>query len=261
MRPVRFLSARGRSAVAAVVLGASVLASVQCGKRLFRQYEYEEEIYLYLDGSATVIVNASIPALVALRGLDHDTNPRAAVDRAKIRRFYESDVTQVTRVSRPWRRANRRFVHVRVETRDIRALARAAPFAWSVYRLVERGGSYTYTQRLGAAAGKPVDAGWDGSEIVAVRMHVPSRVEFHNAPSREVERGNILAWEQPLRDRLAGRPVNLHVRMETGSILARTLTIFGLSLAAALALMASIVWWVVRKGRSVQGPSGTRAGV
>jgi len=35
---------------------------------LFRQYEYEEEIYLSLDGRATVYVNTSIPALNALRG-------------------------------------------------------------------------------------------------------------------------------------------------------------------------------------------------
>ena len=45
------------------------------------QYEYEEEIYLELDGSATVVVNASIPALVALRGLPLDPNPEARIDR------------------------------------------------------------------------------------------------------------------------------------------------------------------------------------
>ena len=33
---------------------------------------------------------------------------------------------------------------------------------------------------------------------------VPSRIRYHNAPSRVEERGNILSWEQPLRDRLMG---------------------------------------------------------
>ena len=38
------------------------------GAGLFRQYEYEEEMYLSLDGTATVYVNSSVPALNALRG-------------------------------------------------------------------------------------------------------------------------------------------------------------------------------------------------
>ena len=37
------------------------------GRGLTRQYEYEQDIYLDLDGSASVIVNASIPALIAPR--------------------------------------------------------------------------------------------------------------------------------------------------------------------------------------------------
>ena len=45
--------------VAALLLSA-------CGGRLVKkQYEYEEELYLGLDGAATLNVNASVPALVA----------------------------------------------------------------------------------------------------------------------------------------------------------------------------------------------------
>ena len=40
-----------------------------CSLPFGREYEYEEQLYLDVDGSATVIVNASMPALVALRGL------------------------------------------------------------------------------------------------------------------------------------------------------------------------------------------------
>ena len=44
-----------------------------------------------------------------------------------------------------------------------------------------------------AAAGQDVgDVGWDGEELVAVRLHLPSRVTFHNSPSREIQRGNII---------------------------------------------------------------------
>ncbi len=46
-----------------------------------------EEIYLKLDGSATVIVNSSIAALIALRGLDESPDPASQPDRDKIRAF------------------------------------------------------------------------------------------------------------------------------------------------------------------------------
>ena len=48
-------------------LSLLVLAAAACsGSGFFRQYEYEEEVYLALAGTATVFVNASVPALVAL---------------------------------------------------------------------------------------------------------------------------------------------------------------------------------------------------
>jgi hypothetical protein len=245
-----------RAAAMMVLVGTMVLASVGC-RGVFRQYEYEEEIYLKLDGSADVVVNTSIPALVALHGADLSTDPSVSIDRDKLRAFYQSPTTQVTRVSRPWRRFGRRFIQVRVATSDVRSLGRAAPFAWSVYRMDRRAGLYVYRQTLGAPMGKPVgNVGWNGSELVAVRMHVPSKIPYHNAPSRQVERGNILGWEQPLSDRLAGKPIEIEVRMETASILARTLLIFALSAAAALTLLAAIVFWVRRAGRTA--PAGAR---
>ena len=70
------------------------------------------------------------------------------------------------------------------------------------------------------------NVGWSGDELVAFRLHLPSRVPFHNPPSHEIERGNIIAWEQPLAARLKGEPVDIEVHMETESILVRTLTLF-----------------------------------
>jgi hypothetical protein len=238
-----------RRAAAAVLAGVIVIGSLGCGRGLFRQYEYEEEIYLKIDGSADIVVNTSIAALAALRGAALPTDPDAQVDRDRVRALYPSPATTVTRVSRPWRRAGRRFVQVRVQTANIRALSQAAPFAWSAYRFDTKDGLFVYRQTMGAPAGAPpAHAGWDGSEVVAVRMHIPAKIRYHNAPSKEVERGNIVEWEQPLRDRLAGKPIDIEVRMETESILARTLLIFGISAAAALSLLAVIVLWVRRAG-------------
>ena len=90
-----------RRFVAGTVLGALVLAVSACGSGgLFgREYEYEEEIYLKVDGSATVVVNASLPALSALRGAPSFDDGNAGVDRDAVRRFFQSPVTDVTRVS------------------------------------------------------------------------------------------------------------------------------------------------------------------
>jgi len=231
-----------------------LLVAAGCSSRnLARQYEYEEEVYLRLDGAATVVVNASLPALAALRGLPLDPSPTARVDREKVRQLFASPAARVTRVSRPWRRAGRRFVQVRLETGDIRTLGQSPVFGWSQYRLDDRDPLLIYTQRMGPPAGaRPAGVNWDGSETIAVRLHVPSRIEYHNAPSGDVERGNILSWEQALGERLAGKPLEIEVRMQRQSILARTLTVFGVAVSAAMLLLAAIVLWVKRKGSRLE---------
>jgi len=45
-----------------VIALAAAVAAAGCGGLLKKQYEYEEELYLSLDGSATLSVNASVPA-------------------------------------------------------------------------------------------------------------------------------------------------------------------------------------------------------
>src|SRR5215216_4930871 len=138
---------------------ALVFALAGCRTLLPRQYEYEEELYLSLDGSATMYVNGSVPALIALRGLQLDPNPRQPVDRTRVRELYESVVTHVTRVSTS-RRAGRRFVHLRLDVSDVRRLSEVRPFAWSTYRFVHTTDEYVYKQTVGAAAAVQVgDAG------------------------------------------------------------------------------------------------------
>ena len=122
-------------------------------------------------------------------------------------------------------------------------LAEAAPFAWSTYQLDRSDSVVTYQQTLGPSAGKAVgDVGWRGDELVAFRLHLPSRVPFHNSPSHEIERGNIIVWQQLLTDRLKGQPVSIEVQMERQSILTRTLTLFALT--------------IVRRWQRLRSPSG-----
>lgn len=222
---------------------AAVLLSLACGNLISRKYEYEEEIFLALDGSASVYVNASVPALVALRGLKLPVDPNARLDRQVVRALYETPVSHVTSVTSS-RRDGRRYVHLRIDVPDIRRLSEAAPFAWSSYRFHEANAEFEYTQTLSAAAAQDVgNVGWSGGELVALRAHLPSKVTHENAAG-QVQRGNIVAWEQPLADRLKGVPLEAQVRMETESILYRTLALFGAMMAAVVATFAAAIWFV-----------------
>jgi hypothetical protein len=242
------MSSFPRQALALTALALLLLAS--CARPFGRQYEYEEDVYIDLDGSATVIVNTSMAALAALHGLEVPLDPSAPIDREAIREMYTSPVTEVTRVSRPWRRDGRRFVQVRLDVSDVRKLPSVKPFAWASYAFVPRGEGLQFVQEIGPSAGRPVgDVGWDGNELVAVRLHVPSRVTYHNAPSKLVERGNILTWEQSLRARLAGEPLQVDARFGSQRILVLTVALFLAAMWAAAVTLGGLIWWVVRKGR------------
>ena len=199
------------AAASLAALVCAALASAACGNGgLFRQYEYEEDVYLSLDGSATVYVNSSLAALDALRGATFDTAPSARFSRDQVRAFFTTPVTRVVSVSDS-RRGNRRFAHVRMDVRDVRRLAEAAPFAWSSYQFALEDGRYVYRQDVGAAAPEAAPGvhavNWTGAELVAFRLHLPSDVVDHNAGDANHKRGNILVWEQTLADRLQGRPL------------------------------------------------------
>jgi hypothetical protein len=215
---------------------------------IFRQYEYDEEVYLSLDGTATVWVNSSLAALNALRGTAFEATPTARVDNAAIRAYYTSPTTRVTRISQS-RRDGRRFVHVRVDVDDVRRLGEIAPFAWSRYEFRHDGDLFIYRQTVGESAGKDAGtAGWDGREIVAFRLHLPSKIRHQNT-RRDVRRGNILEWEQPLADRLRSVPLVFEANMDAQSILYRTLWLFGATFAVVAVAFVAVIWWVMRRAK------------
>jgi len=244
---------RTRRVAAAVV----ALAFAGCANPLGRQYEYEEQLYLSVNGSATVIVDASIPALVALRNVALDPAPNAQADREEIRQTLASAGCGDVRVGQPWRRKGRRFVQVRISTDDVRALSSCALLSWSTYALgKDPDGTLRFTETVGAPdGGNPGKVNWTGEEIVGFKLHLPSRILEHNVKrlpdgqNGAVERGNILTWEQRLTDRMAGKPIEMRVRVESESILYRTLWLFAGAFALALVVLAMIVWLTMRRGR------------
>jgi hypothetical protein len=249
------MSLRARGALLGIVLAA--LAAAACSNQIFgKQYEYEEDLYVALDGSGTLIVNASLPALKALRGIDV-ARENSRVDRDALRDAYTTPVTEVDRISRPWRRSGRQFIQIRLNVPDVKKLGEAPPFSWSRYELAQKDGHHVFKQHVGASALQPgtlQNVGWTGKEIVAFRLHLPSRIRYHNSRDLETnatnatERGNILRWEQQLADRLEGAPVDVEVQMESQSILYRTLWLFAGAFVAAVALIGFLIWLTIRHG-------------
>jgi len=258
-----------RAALVAIVLAATAAA---CGGRgpLGPDYEYEEDVTLSMDGSATVVVNASIVALDALRGMALDPDARTDQLRDQVRALYESPYTNVGRISM-WTRRGRRFVGIHVGVPDIQALPKAAPFSWATYALRPDGDQVTFRQTLSKppAPVRPPPQ-WRGDEIVAFRLHLPARIRFQNSryldggESRPASRGNILTWEQRLHQRLQGKPIAyaedrtpdvMEVRMDRESILYRTLWLFAIAFVAALLVLAGLIWLTMRKGRDEQEPT------
>jgi hypothetical protein len=255
-----------RAVAAAVVVAATVTACSGRGP-LGPEYEYEEDLTLGLNGSATLVVNASVPALVTLRGLPLNPDPRSRVDQLKtqIEDVYASPYTRVGRIS-TWTRHGRRFVGIHLTVTDVRSLPKAPPFSGEVYDLHESGDQIVYKHRLGRTGthvGLVPGAGWQGNEIVAFRLHLPARIRFHNTRDLRTNapvspaRGNILTWEQRMVDRLAAKPIGyaqdktpdvMEVWMDRQSILYRTLWLFGFAFVTAVLVIALLIWLTMRRG-------------
>lgn len=123
---------RRRTLVLVAICVSLATATIGCDL-LGREYEYEEQVYLDASGSATVVIDSSVPALVALRGLAIDPSPTARIDREAIRRMLTAAGCDVVRIPEPWRRHGRRFLQIRLAANDVRDLSRCALTSWSSY--------------------------------------------------------------------------------------------------------------------------------
>jgi hypothetical protein len=254
----RVVRVRGvRRFLVIVCMAAIAIAGTSCSNLVARQYEYDEQTYLSTDGSATVVISASVAALVTLRGLPFDAAPSARLDSDDVRRVFEGAGCDVERASRPWRRDGRRFVQARLRVADVRQASACGALAWSTYQFDVSPEQIHFIQTVGTPTGvRPAGVAWDGQELVAFKLHLPSRVTYQNVRRLSdgepgtVERGNILTWEQRLSDRMAGTPIVMEVRTEAESILYKTVTLFAGAFAAAVMVLIALIWYTVRRGRT-----------
>ena len=257
--------------IAACVFLAAFLSSA-CSNPFAPQYEYEEQVYLEVDGRASVVIDTSLPALVALRGGAIDP-AIASADRAAVRKLVTAAGCQVDNVSRFWTRHGRQFVQIQISAAHVKDLPACRLLSWSTYSLEnittdKVAAGLRFQQHLGPpsppglrpasppspAEGETASTKWLGDEIVAFKVHLPSRIVDHNVKlfdgsNGTTERGNILTWAQTFADRRAGKPLDMSADMDGKSILHTTLWLFAGAFAAAVALLVVSIWLVIRKGR------------
>ena len=256
--------------IAICVFLAALLGSA-CANPFAPQYEYEEQVYLEVDGRASVVIDTSLLALAALRGSAIDPAIATATDRNVVRRLVTAAGCQVDDVSRFWTRHGRQFVQIQVSAAHVKDLPACRLLSWSTYSLdkIDAGpfaGGLRFQQHLGppspsglrraspSSPGEATSTNWAGDELVAFKVHLPSRILDHNVKllngtNGTTERGNILTWAQTLTDRRAGKPLDMRADMDGKSILHTTLWLFAGAFAAAVALLVVSIWLVIRKGR------------
>ena len=197
-------------------------------------------------------VNASVAALVALRGLSLPLDPNARLDRTIVRDIYNTPVSRVASVTTS-RREGRRYVHLRIEVDDIRRLGEAAPFAWSTYRYLE-GDTFEFGQHVQASAGKEVgNVGWGGDELSGCACTCPARSQTTTHLRAGSSAATSLCGNSRWRSAVKGTPLEVQARMEKESILFRTLALFGAMGVLVVFTFIAAIWFV--KSRKPVSPS------
>ena len=227
-------------AVLAVLLALSLRGCVA--------YEYEQEFWIRVDGSGSVNVTARPELWAAMKGLCGAQAADESDARQAVRALFESSGLRVRRVTLT-HRGGRPYLFVAADFTDVNRLAETPAFPDLSLSLRPEGENLRLEGRWSRPPGLP-DVGVDARDgLMAVRFHLPSKVYSHRNAFAGVERGNIVGWRETVTEALAGRPLEFGAVMDRRSILRSTVGLFAIAIAAALAILSSVLGWVVRKGR------------
>jgi hypothetical protein len=222
------------------------LSLLAAGTRACLTYEYEHEFWLRVDGSGTVNVTGRPALWAAFKGLGDPRNPDPAALREAVRACFEKAGLRVRRVT-VTRRGGRPYLFVSADFTDLNALSESPAFPDLRIGLRRVEGRL----ELDGTWARPPDAPEAGERegLMAVRFHLPSKLYSHKGAIDGLERGNIVSWRQTVGDGLDGKPLEVGALMDERSILLSTVLLFGSAILAALAVLVSIFWAVVRRGR------------
>jgi hypothetical protein len=217
------------------------------GLRSCVRYEYEHELWLEVDGSGRVNVTGRPELWAAFKGLSPEADEDALQRRA--RELFEVSGLRVRRVDVTHRRG-RAYLFVSAAFDDVNRLGGTPAFPDLRLALRPDGerlrleGEWKRPPATGPAA-----AGAESDGLIAVRLHLPSKIYEHQNAQDGVERGNIVGWRQDVAAALAGRVLRFGATLDRRSIFYSTVGLFAAAVALALALLAAMMFVVRRKGQ------------
>ena len=213
-------------------------------------YEYEHEFWLRVDGSGTVNVTGRPELWTAFKGPDA-AGTKGTATRESVRALFERSGLTVKRVTLT-ERSGRQYLFLSADFEDLNALRGTPAFAdfenLSLGREGERLSLYGIWKRPASRTEKPSEGG-----LMAVRFHLPSKVDEHKNAMDGVERGNIVGWRQDVPQALAGKRLEVGALMDPRSIHVSTVGLFAIAIVAGLSLLALGLYLAVRKGRRENG--------
>jgi hypothetical protein len=216
-------------------------------------YEYEHEIWLQVDGSGVVHVTGRPALWTAFKSLPLDENDPDAMKKAA-RQLFEESGLDVRRVTVTKRRGHR-YLFVSAAFKDVNRISYTRAFPDLRVGLRREDGRLM----MDGSWQRPIEALPGGEEdregLMAVRLHLPSKVYSHRNAADGVERGNILGWRQDTAAALDGGRLDFGATMDERSILSSTVMLFAGAVVLAVVLLAVALWAVVRQGRKDLGRS------
>ena len=231
----------GRSPILLTLLVPWALALPAC-----TSYEYEEEVFLEVDGSGRLRVSGSSEILQALNGLN-GLNRTDGGSMSSMTSRFEGPGFELDSV-RESEREGRKFVHVQGRFADWNELCAHPAFADRECRLdVTDDDELELYLTLPRPEGD-IPEGVSPDAPLALRFHFPSTVHYHNSRS-DIERGNIIGWERTASEHFDAPELVVEARFERRSVLATTVVTLGTAIAVILFLVALALLLMVRKGR------------
>jgi hypothetical protein len=211
------------------------------------RYEYEHELWLDVDGSGRVNVTGRPELWAAFKGLavggDEDSIQQRARD------LFERSGLRVRKVD-VTHRGGRAYLYVAAAFDDVNKLAGTPAFPDLRIALRPDDGRL----RLQGSWQRPpspvlAGAGAHDDGLMAVRLHLPSKIYQHENAADGVERGNILVWRQDVAAALGGKELAFGAVLDRRSIFYSTVGLFAGAVALALALLGVMVYIVRKKGQ------------